>query len=67
MRDFFAVGERGKFSKPLDYSTSSSSYVSGNYRYTNTEYTAFDVSLHAVAGGRAQTESVSEDAFPNAK
>lgn len=67
MRDFFAVGERGKFSKPLDYSTSTSSYISGNYRYTNTEYTAFDVSLHAVSGGTARTESVDEAAFPSAR
>ncbi len=67
MRDFFAVGERGKFSNPLDYSTSSSSYISGNYRYTNTEYTAFDVSLHAVSGGTARTESVDEAAFPSAR
>lgn len=67
MRDFFTVGERSKFSMPFDYSTSASSYVSGNYRYTNTEYTEWSVGLHKVLGGTANTQNVSAGAFPGAK
>ena len=66
MRDFFEVVERGKFDKKFDFGTSTSSWVSGNYRYTSTNYTVWTITLHAVAGGTASTSSVGEDAFPKA-
>lgn len=67
---FFSTGERGVFSDPCAYSTSSytTSWSDSMYRYTqgHVRYTNWSITLNPVIGGNARTSSVSQNEFPRA-
>jgi hypothetical protein len=65
---FLSTTERGLFHSPDKFTTSTwtTSWTTSMYRYTqgHVRYSGWTITLNPVAGGNAQTDTVSENGFP---